>query len=193
MDRPPSKQTYRLVIGALALTALLVLIVVGVVIVASLPPSPEAMAATLTALPSPTPTVTPVPTAVPTVPGVSENLLVCQREVGRAMNVRNMVGTANVSDDHRLSIGWVSTDWVVQDLEDALSGIIQAFDVALAVWEQGCRVYDRVQVDVYDGPPEARVYRLTVRATMDDLLRWRAGEYTAQALVSRLEVIQPTP
>ena len=191
MDQPQPRKVYRLVIGILGLVTLLVLIVVGIVLTNARPPSPEEMAATLTALPTLTPTQTPIPTAIPTVPGVSADLLVCQREAAAAMNARNLVGTVNISDDHLLMMSWVSQDWQVNDLDDALSGIIMGFDVALDVWERGCAVYDRVQIQIYDGPGDRRRYRLSVEAKMDDLLRWRAGEYGDKELIARLVVTFP--
>jgi hypothetical protein len=192
MERARPVHVYRMVVIALAVIALLTLIVIGVALIAGRPPSPEAVAATLTAMPTSTMTTTPEPTPVPTVPGISEDLLVCQREAGRAMNARGMVGAVNISDDHLLLMSWVSTDWAVHSLDDALSGVILAFDVALDLWQRGCAVYDRVQVDVYDGPKEDRTHRLTVNVPMDDLLRWRAGEFSDSELVARLRVTQPS-
>jgi hypothetical protein len=177
----------------IALVLITVAVVAGTiaVIVTNLPPTEAEVAATLTALPTSLPTQTPTPTPVPTLAGVSQDLLVCQREAGRAMNARGMIGAANISGDHLLSVSWVSRDWQVRDLDDALSGVIMGFDVALEVWERGCAVYDRVQVDVYDGPGDKRVHRLTVRVPMDDLLEWRAGAFGDQQLIARLEVTQP--
>jgi hypothetical protein len=188
MEQPPSGRAYRVVIIVLALVALVVLIVIGAALVATRPPTAAEIAATLTALPSPTPTSTPTPTPIPTVPAVNADLLVCQREAGRAMNARGMVGTANISGDHQLLISWLSTAGPVRTLDDALPGVVLGFDVALEIWERGCAVYDRVRVDVHDGPPEQRVHRLTVRVPMDDLLQWRAGTFGDQALIARLEV-----
>ena len=190
MEQPPPRRVYRIVIVALALVTLVVLGVIGAALIASRPPSAEDIAATLTALPSPTLTSTPTPTPIPTVPGVSADLLVCQREVGRAMNARRMVGTANISGDHQLLISWLSTSGPVRDLDDALPGVVLGFDVALEIWERGCAIYDRIRVDVYDGPPEQRVHRLTVRVPMDDLLQWRGGKFGDRELIARLEVTQ---
>jgi hypothetical protein len=179
------------VVGALALVAVVIIVVTIVLVAASRPPSAEAIAATLTAMPTPTPTLTLTPTPIPTVPAVSGDLLLCQREAGKAMNARSMIGTVNISGDHLLLMQWVSTDWQIIDLEDALSGVIMGFDVALDVWQRGCAVYDRVQIDVYDGPGDKRAHRLTVNAQMDDLLKWRAGEYTDKELIARLQVTRP--
>ena len=109
------------------------------------------------------------------------------------MNARSMVGAVTISGDHLMLLSWFSTKWAVRDLDDALSGVIMGFDVALELWEQGCAVYDRVQIDVYDGPRDKQTYRLTVQAPMDDLLRWHAGEFDDRELIARLQVLRPAP
>ena len=155
-----------------------------------------------TAQPSPARTATPTP--IPTLPAVSGELLVCQRQVARAMNARRMVGAANLAADRELRLRWVSLDWAVDALDDALPGVVQGLDAALEVWQEGCAVYDRVEMEVYDrrsiadrdriaggGRAEERqVLRLTVRAKIDDLLQWRAGEIGDRELLERLEVIR---
>lgn len=191
MERSSPNRAYRIVIFGLAFIALVVLTATVAALVASRPPSPEDIAATLTAMPTPTAMLTPTPTPVPTLSGVSDDLLICQREAGQALNVRNIVGAVNISDDHLLLVSWVSTEWAVRDLDDALSGVIMGFDVALDLWQRGCAVYDRVQIDVYDGTGDTQIYRLTVRVSMDDLLKWRARELDDSALTARLEVTQP--
>ena len=147
MEQPPPRRVYRIVIVALALVTLVVLGVIGAALIASRPPSAEDIAATLTALPSPT----------------------------------------LISGDHQLLISWLSTSGPVRDLDDALPGVVLGFDVALEIWERGCAIYDRIRVDVYDGPPEQRVHRLTVRVPMDDLLQWRGGKFGDRELIARLE------
>lgn len=191
MNASQPERIYRLMIIGLGTVALIVLIAVGAVFVAIRPPTPQQVAATLTALPPPPATATPTPTPVPPVPGTSPELLVCQREAGRAMNERDLVGAVNLSDDHELMINWVSTDAAIRDLEDALPGIIRGLEAALEIWDQGCAVYDRVEIDVYDGPRDQPTHRLRVKAQIDDLLKWHAGEYGEQELVARLEVAQP--
>jgi hypothetical protein len=190
MTQSLSKHTYRRIIGILALAFLSVLAVVGIVLVISRPPSPDAIAATMTALPSPTPTLTPTPTPIPTLSGVSNDLLVCQREIGRAMNARDMVGTVNLSDDHLLLLTWLSRDFQVDELDDALPGVIMGFDVALDVWQKECAVYDRVRIEVNERRGELQVRRLVVQAQMDDLLKWQAGELNDKELIARLQVTQ---
>lgn len=191
MDPSQPERVYRVVVVALGAIALIVVVAVGIVFAASRPPTAAEIAATLTALPPPAAPQTPTPTPVPPVPGTSPELLVCQREAGQAMNERELVGAVNVSDDHRLLMNWVSTNAAIRDLDDALSGIILGFDAALEIWDQGCAVYDRVQIDVYDGPRDHQAHRLSVKAQIDDLLKWHAGEYRDQDLVARLEVTRP--
>ena len=191
MDPSQPERVYRVVVVALGAIALIVVVAVGIVFAASRPPTAAEIAATLTALPPPAAPQTPTPTPVPPVPGTSPELLVCQREAGQAMNERELVGAVNVSDDHRLLMNWVSTNAAIRDLDDALSGIILGFDAALQIWDQGCAVYDRVQIDVYDGPRDQQAHRLSVKAQIDDLLKWHAGEYRDQDLVARLEITRP--
>ena len=191
MNPSQPERVYRVVVVALGAIALIVVVAVGVVFAVSRPPTAADIAATLTALPLPAATQTPTPTPVPPVPGTSPELLVCQREAGQAMNERKLVGAVNVSDDHRLLMNWVSTDAAIRDLDDALSGIILGFGAALEIWDQGCAVYDRVQIDVYDGPRDQQTHRLSVKARIDDLLKWHAGEYRDQDLVARLEIARP--
>ena len=97
----------------------------------------------------------------------------------------------NLSDDHALRMTWVSTEWPVRDLADAIPGVIATLDAALEAWEAGCAAYDRVQIQVYDGPRDAQVHRLTVGVSTDDLLKWRSGEYQDRDLLLRLQVSQP--
>jgi hypothetical protein len=97
----------------------------------------------------------------------------------------------NISDDHLLLLTWLSLDWQVDELDDALPGVIMGFDVALDVWQRGCTVYDRVQVEVDDKRGERQVRRFVVQGQMDDLLKWRAGGLSDKELISRLQVIPP--
>lgn len=184
------RRTFRTVVGILLLVTAGILGCIGIVLAVNRPPSGKAIAATLTALPSPTPTFTSTPTPVPTLAGVSDALLVCQREAGRAMDARNMVGAVNISEDHLFLMKWVSLDWQVDALDDALAGVIMGFDVALEVWKKGCAVYDRVQIEVYDRRGERQTHQFSVHAQMDDLLNWRAGELNDTDLIARLKVAQ---
>jgi hypothetical protein len=181
-------RTYRLIVGILAGLIIVTLILVGLTLILNRPPSSRAVAATLTAAPGPAYTATPVPTAVPTLAGVSPELLVCQRQAGQAMIARQMVGAVNLSDDRLLRLKWVSLDWPVSDLDSGLSGVIMGLDVALNVWEEACNVYDRVQIEIYDRQGAEQTHKLTVHAQMDDALKWRAGELDDRELLARLEV-----
>ncbi len=185
-----SRRAYHIIVGTLSLITVVILGLVGLVLAVTRPPSASAIAATLTALPSPTSTLTPTPTPVPTLPGVTPELLVCQREASRAMNARNMVGAVNLSDDRLFLLKWISLDWQISNLDSALAGVIMGFDVALEVWKGECAVYDRVQIEVYDRRQEQQTHQLTVRVQMDDLLKWRAGELSDSAILARLQVIQ---
>jgi hypothetical protein len=185
------KGEYRVIVGVLLFIALGISIFVGVVLIVNRPLSAEEIASTAAALPNPTAPPTFTPTPVPTLPGVSEELLVCQRDAGFAMNERNLVGAVNISDDHLFLLSWISRDWMVNDLDDALPGVILGFDVALDVWQEGCAVYDRVRIDVWDRRAEEQMHQLTVQAQMDDLLQWRAGKLSDGELLARLQVTQP--
>ena len=181
MARIDSRLTYRIIAGVLAA---IILVAVGSAILTwtlSRPPSTSVRL---------DPTARPTPTAIPTLAGTSETLLVCQRQVAQAMNARQMVGAASLADDQQLLLRWVSLDWPVTSLDDALPGVILSMDAALEVWKGGCAVYDRVSVDVYDRRADREVHRLTVQAQMDDLLRWQAGELGDKELLDRLKTLQ---
>jgi hypothetical protein len=183
-----SERTYRLIVGILAGLIVATLILTGLALALNRPLSGRAIAATLTAAPVSARTETPAPTAVPTLPGVSPELLVCQRQAGQAMVARQMVGAVNLSDDRLLRLKWVSQDWPVSDLDSALAGVITGLDVALSLWEGTCNVYDGVQIEVYERQGDEQPLKLTVGAEMDDALKWRAGELTDRELLARLEV-----
>jgi hypothetical protein len=112
-----------------------------------------------------------------------------------------MAGAANLAGDHLLRLRWVSMDWVVEDLDDALPGVVQGLDAALDAWQEGCALYDRVTIQVYDRRAvedkdrtvERQALRLTLQAEMDDLLRWRGGEIGDAELLERLEVLEANP
>ncbi len=176
------------IIGILILVLCTTLLLVGVVLLLNRPPPAEAIVATLAALPSPTMPPTPTPTPAPTVPGVSDALLVCQRTVGFELNKRSLVAAANLSDNHVLSMSWVSLGWSVNNLHDALPGIVLAFDAAIDAWKTDCAVYDRVQIEVWDRREDRQVRRVSVEAMVDDLLKWRDGELGDQALLQRLYI-----
>lgn len=136
------------------------------------------------------------PTPIPTLAAVRGELLVCQRQAVLALNARQLSGAANLAADRELRLRWVSMDWAVDTMGDALPGVVLGLDAALEVWKDGCAFYDRVEIEVYDRrkpadsghAQEQQVLRLTVRAQIDDLLRWRAGEIGDRELLERLEV-----
>jgi hypothetical protein len=186
-----SQRTFRIVVVILAVALVCLLAFVGVLLFMNRPLSATAIAATLTAMPSPTSLPTSTPTPVPTVPGVSDQLLVCQSYAGQAMSARGMSGAANLSDDHLLLMKWVSMDWPVRSLDDAMSGVVTGLDVAMDVWGKGCTVFDRVKIEVYDRRDNRQALRLTVLAQVDDVLKWRAGEMRDSDMIARLTVTQP--
>ena len=190
MTSTSSERTNRLIVGILAGLIVVTLILVGLALALIRLPADRATAATLTAAPSAAYTATPAPTAVPTLAGVSPELLVCQRQAGRAMIARRMVGAVNLSDDRLLRLKWVSLDWPVTDLNSGLAGVVMGLDVALAVREDACDVYDRVQIEIYDRQGDEQRHRLTVHAEMDDALKWRAGELDDRELIALLNVVR---
>jgi len=191
MNRTPVKPRFRAIVSILVLGFSIVLLFVGVVLIVNRPPSTDAIAATLAAMPTLTPLPTMTPTPAPTLPGVTEALLVCQRDVGFALHRRNLIGAANISDDHQLLLSWISLDWPIQDLDDALPGVILGFDAAIEVWKGGCAVYDRVQITVWDRRNDEQIHRLTVQADLNDLLAWQANELSDKELIIRLQVSEP--
>jgi len=185
-----SQRTFRIVVVVMAVALVCLLAFVGVLLFLNRPLSATAIAATLTAMPSPTSQPTSTPTPAPTVPGLSEQLLVCQSYAGQAMSTRGMPGAANLSDDHLLLMKWVSMDWPVQNLDDAMPGVVIGLDVALDVWGKGCTVFDRVQIEVYDRRDNRQALRMTILAQVDDVLKWRAGEMRDSDMIARLSVTQ---
>jgi hypothetical protein len=185
----PTQRTYRLIVLILIGISAIALAIVAVALVVTRPPSAQQVAATLAAAP-PRHTATPQPTPVPTLAGVSPELLLCQRQAGQAMYARQMVGAVNLADDRWIIFQWVSLDWPVSNLNGALAGVISSLDVALEVWQGGCTVYDRVRIEVHDREGDVQAHRLTVTAQMNDALRWRTGELDDAALIARLEVEQ---
>jgi hypothetical protein len=179
----PTQRAYRLIVAILIGVSVVVLGLVAAAWVVTRPPGASHAAATLTAAP--------VPTPVPTLAGVNPKLLLCQRQAGQAMHTRQMVGAVNLADDRRITFQWISQDWAVSDLDSALAGVMSSLDVALEVWQEGCMLYDRIEVEVYDREGNAQNHRLTVTAQMDDALSWRMGRLSDAALLARLEV-EPT-
>jgi hypothetical protein len=184
----PSQRTYRIIVGLLVGIMVAVLLTVAAVTFltefSSLRREAAAVIATADAL-FLTPTA---PTTTPSLPGVSAELLVCQREASQAMAARRMMGAVNLSDDRRLILRWFSLDWPVTNLNSALAGVMSSLDVALEMWEEGCPHYDLVVIEVYDQRDDLQARRLTVQARMDDVLQWREGKIDDAELLARLEV-----
>jgi hypothetical protein len=174
-----SRRTYRIITGVLAAIVLVTLAILAWALIRL--PSTQANST----VPPPRP---PTQTPIPPLAGVSDELLVCQRQATLAMHARQMVGAANLADDRQLRLRWLSIEWPVEDLEDALPGVILGLDVAAEVWQEGCAVYDLASIEVYDRRQEQQVHRLTVQAHVRDLLRWRAGDLRDSELLDRLEV-----
>lgn len=183
----PTQRTYRLIVLALVGLCAIAVAIVGAALIVARPAAARPAAATRAAA-RPRDTAAPLPTPIPTLAGVRPELLLCQRQAGQAIYARQMVGAANLADDRRLTIRWLSREWPVSNLESALPGIMASLDVALEIWQEGCTFYDRVQIEVYDQEGAAQVHRLTVRARMSDVLDWRAGRLDDEALIARLEV-----
>lgn len=183
----PAQRAYRLIVLVLVGLCAIALVIVGAALVVTRPAAAR-QAATRRAAALPRDPATPLPTPIPTLPGVRPELLLCQRQAGQAMYARQMVGAVNLADDRRITFQWVSRDWPVSSLESALPGVMSSLDVSLEIWQEGCTLYDRVEVEVYDRAGATQAHRLTVRARMRDALDWRAGKLDDAALIARLEV-----
>jgi hypothetical protein len=185
----PTQRTYRLIVLILVGISTVVLATVAAALMITRPPTAREIAATRTAA-HPQHTATPLPTPIPTLPGVSPELLLCQRQASQAVYARQMVGAVNLADDRRITFVWVSRDWPVSNLDSALAGVMSSLDVSLEVWQDGCTVFDWIQIQVYEGEGPRQAYRLTVTARMSDALDWRAGKIDDATLIARLEVDQ---
>jgi len=175
-----------LLVGNLAICALLVFIIQS-----NRPLTAAELAATLAALPTdtpmPTPTSTPWPTPVPP----SEKSLVCQREAADALYRLGLAGSVHVASGNRLDIHLHSRAPAVERFADAREEVWMAFELALALQEEGCAFFDQLLVHVLDtrwDPPRPRV---TVLAQVDDLEAWQQGRIIDAELVARLQVESP--
>lgn len=175
-----------LLVGNLAICALLVFIIQS-----NRPLTTAELAATLAALPtsSPTPTSTPTPWPTPIPP--SEKSLVCQREAAEALYRLGLAGSVHITPDGRLDITLHSRAPAVERFADVREEVWTAFELALALTEEDCALFDQLWVNVLDtrwDPPRPRV---TVLAQLDDLEAWRQGRIIDAELVARLQVQSP--
>jgi hypothetical protein len=181
-----------LILAFLAVANVMVLGSLGVLTFGGHQPSSEELMATLAALPTATLTTSPSPTPFPTLPPVNVDYLVCQREAGAAMHARQMVGAVQVASDGRFELTWLCRDRPIDDLEDALDGVMQAFLVALQTRDEDRCPFDQVWIQVWDERAEQRAFRLGVGASVVDLVAWHSGAIDDQQLIARLEVIYPS-
>jgi hypothetical protein len=188
MSNTAAQRTYRTIVYVLT-TIMFITGAMAILVWALARPRPTGVPGTPTSGPAGRPT----PTAIPTLAGTSDELLVCQREMGRALYARQMVGAANLADDGQLYLRWVSESRAINTLQDARSGVLKGLDAALEVRRGECAVFDRVTIDVYDRREDRQVHRLTVQAGVDDLVRWQAGDLGDRELLARLATVQVTP
>jgi hypothetical protein len=179
------------ILAFLAVANALVLGSLGVLALGNNQPSAEVLMATLAALPTDTSTPLPTPTPFPTLPPVSVDCLMCQREAGAAMHARRMIGAVHIASDGRFELTWLCRDRPINNFEDALDGVMRAFLVALQTRDEKRCPFDRVWVQVWDERAEQRTFRLGVNVSVADLLTWRNGAIGDQQLVERLEVVYP--
>ncbi|MFZ5919138.1 MAG: hypothetical protein ACOYZ7_19565 [Chloroflexota bacterium] len=175
-----------LLLGNLAVCALLVVLVLS-----NRPLTFAELAATLAALPTERPTPLPSPTPWPTPIPPSEQSLVCQREAGDRLYALGLAGSVHVAANGRLDLALYSRLPAVNRFADAAQEMWAAFELALALQEAGCDLYDQVQVWVLDSrwdPPRPQV---TVLAQIDDLRAWQQGRIIDAELVARLQVQSP--
>lgn len=175
-----------LLLGNLAICALL-----ASLIQSTHPPSTAELAATLAALPTQTPTPAPTPTPWPTPIPPTDLSLVCQREAGQVLNRLGLAGSIHVAPAGRLDITLHSRAPAVERFADAKEDVWTAFEIALALQEGGCALFDQLQVIVLDtrwSPPRSQV---RVLAQLDDLEAWQQERIIDAELIARLEVDSP--
>jgi len=145
------------------------------------------MAALPTDSPTPLPTDTPWPTPIPP----SEQSLICQREAGDQLYALGLAGTAHIAPNGRLDLALHSQSPAVDRLADAQEEMLAAFELAIALQEKKCDLFDQVQVIILDtrwDPPRAQI---SVLAQFDDLKAWQQGRIIDAELVARLQVQSP--
>ncbi|MDY7039704.1 MAG: hypothetical protein SVX38_02445 [Chloroflexota bacterium] len=181
------------ILAFLAVANVLVLGSLGVLALGDDQQSAEELMATLVAMPTATSTPSPSPTPIPTLPPVNADCLVCQREAGAAMYARRIIGAVHVTSDGRFEVTWLCRNQPINTLDDALDGIMQSFLVALQTRDEQRCPFDQVWIQVWDERAEQRTFRLSVRASVDDLRAWRSGLIDDPQLIERLEVDYPPP
>lgn len=179
------------ILAFLTMANVMVLGSLGVLALGSHQPTAAEIMATLAALPTPTPTLLPTPTPFPTLPPVTVDCLVCQREAGMAMHAHQMVGAVQVTSDGRFELTWLSRDRPINSFDEAWAGITQAFIVALQTHDEKRCPFDQVRIEVWDERAQQRTFRLGVRVSITDLSAWRSGAIDDKQLVERLEIIYP--
>lgn len=175
-----------LLLGNLAICALLAFLIQS-----NRPLSTAELAATLAALPTETPTPTPTPTPWPTPIPPTDLSLVCQREAGEVLYRLGLAGSIHVAPAGRLDITLHSRAPAVERFADAKEDVWTAFEIALALQEGGCSLFDQLQVIVLDtrwSPPRSQV---TVLAQLDDLQAWQQERIIDAELIARLQVDSP--
>ncbi len=175
-----------LLVGNLAVCALLAFLIQS-----NRPLTTAELAATLAALPTDTPTPAPTPTPWPTPIPPSEMSLMCQQKAGDALYRLGLAGSVHLAPSGRLDVFLHSRTPVVERFADAQEDVWTAFEMALALQEEGCVLFDQLQVAVLDtrwSPPHLRV---KVLAQLDDLKAWQQGRIIDAELVARLQVESP--
>lgn len=175
-----------LLLGNLIICALLVFLIQG-----NRPLTTAELAATVAALPTDTPAPTLTPTSWPTPILSSEKSLVCQREAGDVLYGLGLAGTVHLAPGGRLDLCLHSRAPAVERFADAKEEVWTAFEIALSLREQGCDLFDQLQVLVLDtrwDPPRVQV---TVLAQLDDLKAWQQGRIIDAELIARLQVESP--
>lgn len=175
-----------LLLGNVAICALLVFLIQS-----NRPLRTAELAATLAALPTDTATPAPTPTPWPTPIPPSEKSLVCQWEASDALYRLGLAGSVHLAPGGRLDLYLHSRAPAVERFADAKEEVWTAFEIALALQEKGCVLFDQLQVTVRDtrwNPPRSRVM---VLAQLDDLEAWQQGRIIDAELVARLQVESP--
>jgi acylphosphatase len=175
-----------LFLGNLTICALLVFLIQS-----NRPLTSAELAATVAALPTHTPTPTPTSTPWPTPVPATESSLLCQRQAGDALFNLGLAGSVHVAPNGRLDVYIHGRAPAVDRFAHAQEEVWTAFEIVLALQDQGCGTFEQMQVAVLDtrwNPPRARV---KVQAQLDDLIAWKQGRIIDAELMARLQVESP--